>query len=341
MEPLSRADNKKERKQLNTLSREESIQLINRWGSERKTFVFLISFEGEENLVMDPQEAAEHGFYLHFPACSNHRFPVRPLTAPRLIKHPISPAAYRDAYNFVQEQIHYGNSFLVNLTFPTEIGTDLQLRDIFASSRAPFRLFLDKRLVVFSPERFIRIQDNFIHAHPMKGTMDASIPGAFHLLSSDPKEDAEHHSIVDLIRNDLSMVAKEVRVRRFKYIEKISTHQGDLLQMSSEIRGQLPPDHHLRLGDILFRLLPAGSICGAPKQKTLQIIRQAEKGPRGYYTGIFGYFDGRVLDSAVAIRYMEKFNDKLLFRSGGGITSQSVCQKEYEELLNKVYVPLY
>ena len=79
----------------------------------------------------------------------------------------------------------------------------------------------------------------------MKGTMDASIPGAYRLLASDPKEDAEHNTIVDLIRNDLSLVAKNVRVKRFKYIEKLRTHQGELLQMSSEINGKLPAEYKI------------------------------------------------------------------------------------------------
>lgn len=175
----------------------------------------------------------------------------------------------------------------------------------------------------------------------MKGTMDASIPEAFRLLASDPKEDAEHNTIVDLIRNDLSMVSSKVRVKRFKYIEKIRTHQGELLQMSSEITGELPGEYRRRLGNILFRLLPAGSICGAPKKKTMEIILNTEGYERGFYTGIFGHFDGLNLDSAVAIRYLEKQGEQLVFKSGGGITFQSEADKEYKEMQNKVYVPVY
>ncbi len=175
----------------------------------------------------------------------------------------------------------------------------------------------------------------------MKGTMDAAIPGAHRLLASDPKEDAEHNTIVDLIRNDLSTVASQVRVKRFKYIEKLKTHQGELLQMSSEISGKLAADFKGNLGDILFALLPAGSICGAPKKKTLEIIKEVEAYERGFYTGVFGYFDGQNLDSAVAIRYIEKQEDGLVFKSGGGITFKSDWEKEYNELLNKVYVPVY
>ena len=230
---------------------------------------------------------------------------------------------------------------MLNLTFPTPIECNYSLQDIFIQSRASFKLYLENELVVFSPERFINIKGNTISSNPMKGTIDASIPGAHSLLASDPKEDAEHNTIVDLIRNDLSTVASHVRVKRFKYIEKLKTHQGELLQMSSEITGKLADNFKDSLGDILFQLLPAGSICGAPKKKTLEIIHEIETYERGFYTGIFGYFDGQNLDSAVTIRYIEKQGEKLLFKSGGGITFMSDWKKEYEEMQKKVYVPVY
>ena len=95
-----------------------------------------------------------------------------------------------------------------------------------------------------------------------------------------------------------------------------------------------------QIGAILASLLPAGSISGAPKEKTVQIIQQAENQPRGYYTGVFGIFDGESLQSAVAIRFIEQTDNGLVFRSGGGITVQSDVQEEYRELIQKVYVPL-
>jgi para-aminobenzoate synthetase component 1 len=146
---------------------------------------------------------------------------------------------------------------------------------------------------------------------------------------------------VDLIRNDLSLVAENVEVKRYRYIDKLKTNKHDLLQVSSEISGRLTQNYLERLGDILFSLLPAGSISGAPKPKTLEIIENAEGYERGFYTGICGWFDGENLDSAVMIRFIEQKGDKLFFKSGGGITAQSDLQKEYEELIQKVYVPIY
>ncbi|MEZ5145862.1 MAG: aminodeoxychorismate synthase component I [Bacteroidales bacterium] len=160
------------------------------------------------------------------------------------------------------------------------------------------------------------------------------------ILMNDPKEIAEHNTIVDLIRNDLSMVAKKVRVKNFRYIDRIQTHERELLQTSTEITGELPADWNEHVGDILFRMLPAGSISGAPKQKTVEIIEEAEGYDRGYFTGVFGYFDGQNLESAVMIRFIEKQGEELWFKSGGGITSFSQCKKEYQELIEKVYVPI-
>jgi len=89
----------------------------------------------------------------------------------------------------------------------------------------------------------------------------------------------------------------------------------------------------------LMKLLPAGSISGAPKPSTLQIINDAEGYERGYYTGIMGYFDGQNFESAVMIRYIENENGKFVFKSGGGITTKSDVQSEYQEIIDKVYLP--
>ena len=141
-------------------------------------------------------------------------------------------------------------------------------------------------------------------------------------------------------QNYLSIVASEVEVERLMYIDRICTNRGDLLQMSSQISGTLPDNYPQSIGTILARLLPAGSICGAPKPKTLEIIRKVESYRRGYYTGVFGVFDGKNLDSCVLIRYLEQESDELVFKSGGGITFLSDCQTEYNELIQKVYVPI-
>ena len=254
---------------------------------------------------------------------------------------PESLATYQHSFDIVQRNIFAGNSFLTNLTCRTPVETNLTLKDIYCYSKAMYKLWVRDQFTVFSPEIFIRIQQGKICSYPMKGTLDASLPSAVRQLMDDPKEAAEHATIVDLIRNDLSIVADRVSVSRYRYIDELQTNRGTILQTSSEIQGILPDNYLENLGNIIFRLLPAGSITGAPKTKTMQIISEAETYERGFYTGVMGYFDGNNLDSAVMIRFVEQEGDRMYFKSGGGITCRSEAQSEYHEMKQKIYVPIY
>jgi para-aminobenzoate synthetase component 1 len=173
----------------------------------------------------------------------------------------------------------------------------------------------------------------------MKGTIDASIPDAEQIILADPKETEEHRAAVDLLADDLRRIACNVRVERFRYIDRLKTSEREILQTSSELVGELPEEWQARLGDIILSMLPAGSIAGAPKASTLDVIRRAEPEPRGFYTGVFGYFDGLALDSGVLIRFIEERDGRQFYRSGGGITAASDWQKEYREVLDKIYLP--
>jgi para-aminobenzoate synthetase component 1 len=255
-------------------------------------------------------------------------------------KYPIDFETYKFAFNNVLKNIHYGNSYLTNLTFQSKIELNLNLFQIFLSAKAKYKLFLKDRFVCFSPECFVKIIDGNIYSYPMKGTIDASVPNALELILIDEKEKAEHYTIVDLIRNDLSIVSKNVKVTKFRFADYISTNQKNLLQISSEIKGDLQSEYHSHLGDIFRELLPAGSVTGAPKKKTVEIIKSAENYDRGFYTGVFGIFDGQNLDSAVSIRFIEKSGENLYFKSGGGITYLSNVKSEYQELIDKIYVPV-
>lgn len=257
----------------------------------------------------------------------------------RLSAHPSDYESYRRKFDVVRQGLLRGDSFLTNLTVRTPIECDLSLPEIFASARAPYRLLVPGRFVSFSPEIFVRIADGTISTFPMKGTIDASVPDAAERILADAKETAEHITVVDLLRNDLGIGACDVGVRRFRYIDRIDTPQRSILQVSSEIEGRLPAHWRDRLGEIIADMLPAGSVSGAPKGATLRLIRQAEGMPRGFYAGVFGYFDGCELDSAVLIRYIEQDGGRLYFRSGGGITVNSDCRAEYNEIVEKIYIP--
>ncbi|MCL4128670.1 UNVERIFIED_CONTAM: hypothetical protein GTU68_023243 [Idotea baltica] len=311
---------------------------MNALGQFRIPFVFILDFEEKKCRVYPINEVPET-IKFNFRGQSNYSAPPPNNTPYRFVKNPISIDQYQKAFNQVLFELNYGNSFLLNLTFKTPINSDLSLNDIFFRSKAKYKLWIENHCVVFSPETFIKIEAGQIYSYPMKGTIAADQHSAAKVLLDDDKEKSEHFTIVDLIRNDLSMIASEVRVPHFRYLEKIDSGQQNLLQASSEIMGRLTPDYHDQLGNIIFKLLPAGSISGAPKAKTVDIIQIVEDGPRGYYTGIMGMYDGQDLDSAVMIRYIEKDGDQMYYRSGGGITHLSELHAEYQEMIDKVYLP--
>ncbi len=317
----------------------DTIKRMNEYGRNKIPFVFIIDFDLQKPMVFLIDELKKNNIWLSIPRFANTNFPKSKIDF-HFTKEPIKIERYKKAFEIVKSAIDRGDSFLLNLTFPTKLKTDLTLDSIYKNSTAKYRLKYKDQFVVFSPEPFIQINGNKFSSFPMKGTMDASIENAKKKLMEDIKEVSEHNTIVDLIRNDLSMVSKNVKVDKFRYIEKIKTHEKVLLQTSSEISGELPSNWKESMGDIIFRILPAGSISGAPKQKTVEIIQQAEGYERGYFTGVFGYFDGSSVDSAVMIRYIEKQGDEFVFKSGGGITYFSEYEQEYKELIDKVYVPI-
>lgn len=320
------------------MDRVAGFQKMNQLGSEGKPFLFIIDYETKHPLVLEIDEVPDNIWY-NINGRSNISTHSAPTPSINLKKEPVSFSEYKQSFDIVQSALHAGDSYLTNLTFETPITLNLSLQDIFCNSTAPYRLMIENQFVVFSPEVFVTIENNTIASYPMKGTINADIPNAYDKIMADPKEAAEHATIVDLIRNDLSMVAENVHVKRYRYIDEIKTHTGKLLQVSSEISGNVPDNWQSEIGSILLRLLPAGSICGAPKPRTLEIIAEAETYNRGYYTGIFGCFDGKKLDSAVMIRFIEQKSNTFVFKSGGGITALSNCQDEYQELIEKIYVP--
>ena len=301
----------------------------------QRPFFFLIDFEMQKPVICALEDAQSLGFKFEVKGLRNFMSQDRKPSPTPLSIAPIPKTTYTKAYQKVMEEIYQGNTFLLNLTFPSTIQTPLDLEDIFHWAKAPYKLLYDDQFVVYSPECFVKINDG-----QMKGTIDAQLPEAKNKLKNNPKEINEHNTIVDLIRNDLSKLAKEVQVTRFRYLERIKTQKKEIYHTSSEIKGKLPSNWKTQLPEIIMGMLPAGSICGAPKSKTVSIIQEVELDPRGYYTGIFGYFDGENLDSAVNIRYLEKKEGQLLYRSGGGITFLSDLESEYKELIEKIYVPV-
>jgi len=313
---------------------------LNQWGGEKKPFIFLIDFEQKKPLAWPVDDCPDWFQFRFIKANSLKKTTTSFIEQDSIVleKHPIGLADYQDKYNQVINALHKGDSFLINLTIPTPVQNKLDFQTYFERAKSKYVIWLKEQFIAFSPETFIQIENGKIATYPMKGTIDASLPNAKELLLNDPKEYAEHATIVDLLRNDLSRVASKVRVTNFRYYEEIPTQNGLIGQVSSSIEGELPKDYASRIGSILFDLLPAGSVSGAPKKKTAELIASIEGTDRGYYTGIAGYFDGVNLDSCVLIRYLGADN---IYHSGGGITFQSDMASEYQEMINKVYVPVF
>lgn len=379
--------------------KQEIIDKINRLASQDEPFLFVINYQGDKAFIRQLSDINPEVCLFDFEGRGNSSDEMKN-NSEKIAETTwqIEPPLYEDyerSFNIVKNNIMAGNSYLTNLTNRVPVNCNLSLEEIFHRAKGKYKLLLrrkrnqaedkvqqkkeeaqnkaDKKediieeisnpFVCFSPETFVRIKGGRIYSYPMKGTLDASLPNAEKLLMEDRKEAAEHATIVDLIRNDLSRVAEDVKVDKYRYVDVLHTNKGDILQTSSEISGRLPEDYPHHLGEILDAQLPAGSITGAPKDKTMQIIQEAEGYDRGFYTGIMGIYDQGELNSAVMIRFIEeetspvdfeadgeknfkanegkkpKESRELYFKAGGGITSKSDCRREYEEVIQKIYLP--
>lgn len=317
-----------------------AIQKMNEYGKNKIPFLFIVDFEMQEPQIIKLEDVNPAEILFDIRGRRNFSTGLNPNKKIQFEKYPVPFATFRLSFDKIIKEIHAGNTYLLNLTFPTKIETNLTLKEMFFLSKAKYKLFYKNKFIVFSPEPFVSITNCTISSYPMKGTIDAAIANAKELILKDKKETAEHNTIVDLIRNDLNMVAKNVRVEKYRYIDEVITKDKTLLQVSSKITGDLNADFNKRIGSLMFSLLPAGSISGAPKKKTIEIIKNIETYSRGFYTGTFGYFDGAILDSAVMIRFIEDTGDGMVYKSGGGITFMSNVESEYQELIDKVYVPI-
>jgi len=319
------------------MKRKEGFNAINRLGRNRTPFLFILSYD-KRKIFVQPLEKLDDDIFYKLEDWRN--YPVKKREKDfTFSKHPTDLFTYQKAMEKIREEIRSGNTYLLNLTFQTPVESSFTLEEIFTYARAKFKLYFKGEFICFSPERFVEIEDNTIATYPMKGTIDADLPDAKESILSNEKEMAEHVMIVDLMRNDLGIIGKDVKVEKFRYVDRIKAGDKELLQVSSKITATLPPDWHGQIGTLLDKITPAGSITGTPKKRTMEIIDEVESYDRGFYTGIFGVFDGKNLRSGVMIRFIEEKNGQMLYKSGGGITIDSDAQSEYNELADKIYLP--
>ncbi len=307
---------------------------LNALGKQRKPFLFISDFKAQKLEVILLEELEKED--VEFCIDENYKYNEH---SHYLKTNPIKFQNYEDKFNRIIEKIEAGETYILNLTQETPIESELSLKEIYSLANAHYKLRFKDKFVCFSPEKFVQINADKIHTYPMKGTIDASLPNAKEQILNDKKEMAEHIMVVDLLRNDLSIISRDVKVEEFRYITEIEAGDKKLLQVSSHISGYVGENWHENIGTILESVLPAGSISGAPKKSTLKIIEDIEEYERGFFSGVFGFYDGKTLDSGVMIRFIEKVADTYFYKSGGGITLDSEAKLEYNELQDKIYLP--
>ena len=321
----------------------EWVLKMNELAREKKPFLFILDFDLKTPIVeeLDNIPSNRIQYYLNGISNQDQNINIHPDKSIDIRSQTIDYESFQNKFAKVQAEIRAGNTYLLNLTFRHPVRINKSLKDIFYLSRAKYKLWLNDKFVLFSPESFVKIKDGEIFTYPMKGTAEKKDENSASQLLKDDKEAAEHATITDLLRNDLGRVANNIRVKRYRFIDEIITEKKTILQVSSEISGKLSSYFLERPGDLFQEILPAGSVTGAPKKKTVDIIKNVENYERGFYTGVFGIFSGKDIDSAVMIRFIEKKNGKYYYKSGGGITFMSDPEKEYREIKQKIYVPVH
>lgn len=265
-----------------------------------------------------------------------------------------SKPAYLAAVEKIRELIRAGETYQTNLTqkFTADLPEPLSSSAIFRRLRrhhpAPFAAFIDRgedHVISISPERFFRIDhaDRTISVSPIKGTIRrGSTPDEDEklreLLIKSEKNRAENTMIVDLMRNDIGRVCKfgSVTVEQLCAVESHPT----LFHLVSTVSGDLRED--VGIADVIKAVFPCGSITGAPKLRTMEIIDRIENSPRGLSMGAIGYSCQnpnfqipRVMDMSVAIRTLVVRDRKAVFNVGGGIVIDSDPLSEFDESLLK------
>ncbi|WP_062308864.1 bifunctional chorismate-binding protein/class IV aminotransferase [Polynucleobacter sinensis] len=252
----------------------------------------------------------------------------------------IDESQFSSDINKIQEYIRNGDCYQINHTFritgktygdPTSLY--VRLRDRQPGRFGALILEDDCQILSQSPELFIERHGNTLTAMPMKGTANALVETPDH-LSTDIKNRAENVMIVDLLRNDLGRIALPGSVK-VPHLFSVARH-GDVLQMTSTVQAQAKPNTQLR--DVLQAVFPCGSVTGAPKKRSLEIIHELEPVDRGYYCGALGWLDpSGDFAFSVPIRTVEIERNPVTQESsftlgvGAGITIDSEAKQEWEE----------
>ncbi|MBJ7379211.1 MAG: bifunctional anthranilate synthase component I family protein/aminotransferase class IV [Polynucleobacter sp.] len=256
------------------------------------------------------------------------------------LSHSVTQAQFEDSIETIQEWIRKGDTYQINRTYQIQgsfYGAPLalyaRLRSRQPGRYGAFIQIDDTCILSQSPELFIQKKNNQLEARPMKGTADAFLQQASD-LSDDPKNQAENVMIVDLLRNDLSKIALPNSVKVPALFEV--NRYGNVLQMTSTIQAEAKPK--LSLLEILKAIFPCGSVTGAPKKRSMEIIQALEQTPRGWYCGALGWFDpDDHFALSVPIRTLQlemnpaSGKKHFILGIGAGVTIDSEPRQEWQE----------
>ena len=262
-----------------------------------------------------------------------------------IIKPLISKEEYAAKVAFIKEQIKNGITYEVNYTYPSALKTNANETELYhyllQNQKTPYNAFLQNKyetILSFSPELFFIKKGNKILTKPMKGTVkrgktDEEDTALKNFLFNDLKNRTENIMIVDLLRNDLGRISNPGTVKADKLFD-IEQHKT-LFQMTSEISSELKEG--VTLYDIIRAIYPCGSITGAPKISTMEIIDTTEHMRRDVYCGAIGYIHGDEMVFSVPIRILQKKNGETEYRydAGSAITWNSTAEDEWNETITK------
>jgi len=254
---------------------------------------------------------------------------------------------YRKKIQQIKSYLKLGETYQINYSNPIKYSYNqskfdlyLYLRQIAQPANGFYLKTEHNEILSMSPEKFFQIKNNKIQAYPIKGTIERSSniiqdEKLRMKLKNSVKDKAEHLMIVDLLRNDLGKICEygSVDVKNLYNIKSFET----IHHMETEVNGELL--HNITFEDIITALFPSGSITGAPKERSMEIIDEVENYSRGIYTGSIGYLSSKgYMNFNVAIRTLLFNKNNGIYPVGGGIVWDSTAENERLEALNKTKI---
>lgn len=307
-------------------------------------YVIAINHYNDEMHIIENQiEGVKSDLYLLENLLKNHNSTIYPFEKKGKETSNITNEEYIDLVKVAQKHCMRGDVFQLVLSRRFEQKFQGDEFNVYRALRninpSPYLFFFDYgnyKLFGSSPESQLIIKNNQAVIHPIAGTfkrtghLETDLKAA-EALKSDPKENAEHTMLVDLARNDLGKLGKNVTVTKLKEIQLFS----HVIHMVSEVTADLP--ENINPMEMVSATFPQGTLSGAPKHKALQLINKYEKDSRGYYGGCIGMVGlNGTCNQAIMIRTFLSKNNTLFYQAGAGIVAKSIPESELQEVNNKL-----